>query len=172
MSNPYETPQSVDLAPIVEPTDFQPLASPWMRLLSQIIDTVIMILVILPIAMSVGAYASLQKAQISGKTLDSLLIQVGLGLVGLVIYIAINWVFLANGQTIGKKITKLQIRMKNGQPISRNRIITHRLLPVHLVAQIPCIGFIAAIVDALLIFREERNTLHDDIADSKVVQLS
>lgn len=172
MSNPYETPQTVDIAPQIETPEFLPLASPWMRLVSQLLDGLICLVVLIPIVLIFGLVTALQEAKMSGDTVNSIMIQLGLALLGLVVYIAINWVFLGNGQTIGKKITKLQIRMKNGQPVSRMRIITHRLLPIQLVSQIPCIGAIVALVDSLLIFREQRNTLHDDIADTKVVQLS
>ena len=82
--------------------------------------------------------------------------------------LAINWNFLLQGQTIGKKILKIRIVRKDGSPITRTRIITHRILPVWLVSSIPYAN-IALLADALCIFRAGRNTLHDDFADTKVV---
>ena len=79
--------------------------------------------------------------------------------------------FLQHGQTIGKKLVAIRIVRKDGKPIDAIRIITHRILPVQLAGQVPCVGSLAVLVDALLIFRTDHNTLHDDIADTKVVVL-
>lgn len=91
--------------------------------------------------------------------------------IGLGLWLALNWTFLQNGQTIGKKTLKLQIQRKDGSKIAPMRIFTHRVLPIHVVVLIPILGNIMVLIDALLIFRKGHNTLHDDIADSKVVQL-
>lgn len=171
MSNPYETPQAVEMPPVFVDGTQLALASPWMRLVSQLIDMVIVMVVVLPVLFLTGIVSALSNARMGGNTIQSFMVQMGAAVLGLVIYIAVNWVFLAKGQTIGKKLMKLQIVRKNGQAIDRMRIITHRILPIQLVSQIPCLGGIVALVDALLIFRAERNTLHDDIADTKVIQL-
>ncbi len=92
-------------------------------------------------------------------------------LIGIAALIAINWKFLPNGQTIGKKVMKLQIQSRDGGLIPVNTLITKRILPLYIAAAIPKIGGILVLVDALCIFRARRNTLHDDLANSKVVQL-
>ena len=38
-----------------------------------------------------------------------------------------------------------------------------------LIAALPCIGPLFSLVDALTIFRDERRCLHDDMADTIVV---
>lgn len=91
--------------------------------------------------------------------------------VGIVVVIAVNWTFLGRGQTIGKSALKLRIVRKDGTPADRARIITRRLLPIQLIAQIPFVGGLVGFIDCLCIFRSQRNTLHDDIADTKVVDL-
>ena len=89
--------------------------------------------------------------------------------VGLLIVIAINWRFLQNGQTIGKRACNIRVVRKDGSPISVQRIITHRMLPLQIISQIPVIGGFIGLIDACLIFRKGCNTLHDDIADTKVI---
>jgi len=91
--------------------------------------------------------------------------------VGFVIMLALNWNHLGRGQTIGKGIMELRIVRKNGTPAERSHIILKRILPLHLIAQLPVLGGLFAIVDALLIFRSQHNTIHDDIAETKVIDL-
>lgn len=45
------------------------------------------------------------------------------------------------------------------------------MLPVQVAALVPIVGSIAVLIDSLCIFRSGRNTLHDDIADTKVIKL-
>jgi len=42
---------------------------------------------------------------------------------------------------------------------------------VQIAVIVPFIGVLAVLVDALLIFRKQHNTLHDDIADTQVVEV-
>ncbi len=61
---------------------------------------------------------------------------------------------------------------KNGEAVSRNHIILRRMLPLQILALIPNnVGTVLVLIDSLFIFRSARNTLHDDIADTKVVDL-
>jgi uncharacterized RDD family membrane protein YckC len=99
---------------------------------------------------------------------------------GFAAMIAINWNFLRKGQTIGKMLLKLQIQDRiSGTAMPAQRIITHRMLPIYgsyclAVLIHPMLAAVAGIfilIDALCIFRPNRNTIHDDIAGSKVVVL-
>jgi uncharacterized RDD family membrane protein YckC len=97
-------------------------------------------------------------------------------LLGIAIFLAVNIVFLKNGQTVGKKLLKLQVqRRTDGSILPVLEYILKRLGPIYavnLAAVIihPLIN-LAVLVDALCIFRPGRNTLHDDIAGTKVVRL-
>jgi uncharacterized RDD family membrane protein YckC len=168
--NPYQTPQSEPPAITVNPL-MQPLASPWIRLAAQLIDAVIFMIIFLPAMFLFGYIARVQESQAAGKPFSMLAEQFLWSIVGVGLYVAINWVFLQKGQTIGKKLVSIRIVRKNGEPITAGRIILYRYLPIQLIAQIPCLGALFVLVDALLIFRAERNTLHDDIADTKVIQV-
>lgn len=158
--NPYAPPQA-DLTPEFAPGT-QVLASPWIRLVAQIIDAIIAAIVITPLMFLTGYFG---RAAEGGVMLEAFL----WAPVNLAIVLGINWVFLLQGQTIGKKILNIKIVRKDGSPIERMRIITHRILPVWVASNIPVVN-LALIVDALCIFRAGRNTLHDDFADTKVIQ--
>ncbi|TDU70762.1 putative RDD family membrane protein YckC [Prosthecobacter fusiformis] len=160
--NPYAPPQA-DLTPEVSSLLGQPLASPWIRLVAQLVDGLISAAVLLPLMYFSGYWA--RAAESVGQSFVESLLWAP---VQLAIMIGINWTFLLQGQTIGKKLLKVRIVRKDGSPIDRTRIITHRLLPVWVVSNIPVVN-LALIADALCIFRAGRNTLHDDIADTKVV---
>lgn len=41
----------------------------------------------------------------------------------------------------------------------------------HIIVQLPILGSIFALADALCIFRSRHNTIHDDIAGTKVIDL-
>jgi uncharacterized RDD family membrane protein YckC len=169
-TNPYESPQTESPALPVDPI-MQPLASPWIRLVSQIIDAIIILIVLVPAMFLTGYIERSQKAAFSGSRFAMLGEQLLWSLGALALYVAIHWVFLQNGQTIGKRVMSIRIVRKNGEPATAGRIILYRLLPVQLIALIPCLGGLFALVDSLMIFRSERNTLHDDIADTKVIQV-
>lgn len=164
--NPYAPPQA-DLTPEFGPAS-QVLASPWIRLVSQIVDGLIAAVIILPFQYFTGYIARTTEAAAAGSPfiLETLLWVP----VNVIIMMAINWTFLLNGQTIGKKLMKIRIVRKDGSPIDRMRIVTHRMLPVWVVSVIPFLGSLLVLIDSLCIFRAGRNTLHDDIADTKVIQ--
>jgi uncharacterized RDD family membrane protein YckC len=159
--NPYLPPQA-DIIPPSDPTT-QPLASPWIRLVAQIVDGLIAGGITAICQLIAGYYTRISAGTVS--MLEPIL----WSLLTMAIILGINWNFLLQGQTIGKKVMKIRIVRKSGAPIDRTRILTHRLLPVWVASVIPFIGGLAVIVDALCIFRSGHNTLHDDIADSKVV---
>jgi len=74
------------------------------------------------------------------------------------------------GQTIGKRILKIKIVRTDGSRISLGRIIGLRWLPVAVMGGIPYLGYIAKLVDSLLIFRSSHQCLHDQFADTIVVK--
>ena len=176
-SNPYAAPQSEILGtnPLAGT-----LASPWIRLVAQFIDGLILLPVNLIVswllikvdqdamnaAMASGDMAAVMKAASPPFYLVMIT-----NLIAVAALVAINWKFLPNGQTIGKKVMKLQILSRSGSLLPVNTLRTKRLLPLYIAAAIPVIGGFLVLIDALFIFRPGRNTLHDDLADSKVVVL-
>lgn len=166
--NPYAPPQTNPVAEIYFENDL-PLAGRGTRLGAQIIDGLISAVLLIPLSYFTGYFTRVQEAAMQGKTLFG---EAALwGLLGMVVYIAIHWTFLQNGQTIGKQLLNIRIVRRDGSPIPVSAIILRRLLPVQAVSLIPYIGGFAVCIDALLIFRKGHNTLHDDIAGTKVVKV-
>ncbi|HZW73006.1 MAG TPA: RDD family protein [Caldimonas sp.] len=93
------------------------------------------------------------------------------GIVGIVLFMVLHSYLLATrGQTIGKALLKVRIVRRDGSPASFGRIIGLRYLPTTVITLIPLFGGLYAIIDSLLIFRESRRCLHDNIADTIVVK--
>lgn len=91
--------------------------------------------------------------------------------VGFVIFLVLHGYLLATrGQTIGKALLKARIVRSDGSPASLLRIVGLRYLPTMAITMIPVLGGFYALVDSLLIFRESRRCLHDNIADTIVVK--
>lgn len=91
----------------------------------------------------------------------------GLILVGYLIYSAVL-VYLY-GQTFGKRMMGIRVVRMAGDRVTFARFVFLRWLPLALVGLVPLVKYVIGLIDSLLIFRESRRCLHDDIADTKVV---
>ncbi len=91
---------------------------------------------------------------------------------GFLAVLAVNILFLhRNGQTVGKKIMGIKVVRMNGERVTLVRFFFLRFLPIALIGFIPIIGSFAGLVDALFIFRDSRQCLHDSIADTIVIKV-
>jgi uncharacterized RDD family membrane protein YckC len=91
-----------------------------------------------------------------------------LSLAGLAVW---NCIWLQRyGQTVGKRVLHIRIVRSNGERASLGRIFGLRYLPMILLGAIPKLGVLITLADYLLIFRESRKCLHDQIADTIVVK--
>jgi uncharacterized RDD family membrane protein YckC len=87
------------------------------------------------------------------------------------LYSAINWIPLdRSGQTWGKKLMSVRIVRADGSPVGAKRALFMRYLPIQAASTVPFIGLIFALINSLMIFRESRQCLHDNIADTIVVK--
>jgi len=73
------------------------------------------------------------------------------------------------GQTFGKRAMGIRVVRTDGARVAFSRFIFLRWLPIAMIGSIPFVGWIASLLDPLLIFRESRRCLHDDIAGTRVV---
>jgi uncharacterized RDD family membrane protein YckC len=90
--------------------------------------------------------------------------------IGFVLFLVIHGYLIATrGQTVGKALLKIRIVRSDGSPASFGRIVGLRYLTTSVLASVPVIGSIYALVDVLFIFRAARRCLHDYIADTIVV---
>jgi uncharacterized RDD family membrane protein YckC len=92
----------------------------------------------------------------------------GFALLGYFVYSAVL-VYLY-GQTFGKRAMGIRVVTTDGARVAFSRFIFLRWLPVAVLGCIPFVGWvITSLVDPLLIFRDSRHCLHDDIAGTRVV---
>jgi uncharacterized RDD family membrane protein YckC len=92
--------------------------------------------------------------------------------IGYVLFIAIQGYFLAaKSQTIGKMLLDIRIVRSDGTRASFARLVGLRYGVGALISMLPWVGQLYSLVDALLIFRESRKCLHDNIADTIVVKV-
>lgn len=95
---------------------------------------------------------------------------VGMG-IGFLIFILLHGYLLANrGQTIGKLALGIRIVRSDGSRASLGRLLGLRYGIGAALMAIPAIGQIFGLVNVLLIFRQSRRCLHDNIADTIVVK--
>lgn len=73
------------------------------------------------------------------------------------------------GQTFGKKVMGIKVVRTDGSRLDLIRWITHRVLVIGLIGAIPYVGWIVSLADVVFIFRDSRQCLHDQIADTMVI---
>ncbi len=145
------------------------LASLWARLGAAIIDTIILMVVIfVPLLLLLGGWSAyLGKVATGGY-----LMKVGLTLLGFITYAVVNGAFLAsNGQTIGKKLVGIKIVRTDGSQPTLAHILLMRQGPISALQLIPFAGSLLGLIDVLMIFRESRQCVHDNIADTRVINV-
>jgi len=169
--NPYAAPKSTILtAPV--PNEGLPLASRWHRFVASFLDSLILSVVVLPLQYLTGAYQREAALQAAGSSIFAFRPEsIFWAAFGVILLVGINWNFLLNGQTIGKKALKLRIDNVEGGPCDRGRIITRRIVVVQVLFLIPVLNVLFMIVDCLMIFRSNKRMLHDELAGTKVVDL-
>jgi uncharacterized RDD family membrane protein YckC len=96
---------------------------------------------------------------------------IGVQLMSIALFMLVNgWLLATRGQTVGKRVLGLRIVRSDGSQADALRLIGVRYALCWLVAAIPFVGNIFSLVDALAIFRESRQCLHDTIADTIVIK--
>lgn len=157
------------------------LASVWIRLGAAVIDGIIFMIVFRILGKILFPAPNLEAVTAAMMRRDSAAVlemadpgffwKLIVSALSTAAFIGINWKFLPQGQTIGKKLLNLQIQSRSGGLLPVNDLILRRILPVYLLGRASVITSLLVVVDALCIFRPGRNTLHDDFAQTKVVQL-
>jgi uncharacterized RDD family membrane protein YckC len=159
-ANPYAPPQS-KVVDIASDGDEHELAGVGVRLGAYLIDTIIVWLVVL-VPLFVGIALSFSPT--GGRSAGIAWLFFG---VGTLVVLWFNIVYmLRNGQTIAKKWLGIKIVRTDGSPASFSRIFWLRSVVNNLITSVFGLYFF---VDSLLIFRESRQCVHDQIADTIVV---
>ncbi|HEX8435933.1 RDD family protein [Archangium sp.] len=143
------------------------LAEPGSRFVAQLVDS---FAVMLPLV-GLGIFAAIAAPSISDPTRRGTVVGVALllGAAGMLCVVGYQLYLLSQiGQTIGKRMMGIKVVRTDGSPVDLGRLILLR----NLVPQtINAFCGLFSIVDALFIFGAERRTLHDQIADTKVVKV-
>jgi uncharacterized RDD family membrane protein YckC len=160
--NPYAMPNAAvaDIAPTHLPPE---LASLGQRLGGAIVDTILILIVVLPVIFMVLPQTMFAENEALAGAVS--------GLFGIAFFLAANGYLLAkHGQTIGKRVAGTRIVRSDYSRATFGRILGLRLLPFWLLGLVPYIGNVSHLVNALFIFRASRRCLHDDLADTIVVK--
>ena len=87
----------------------------------------------------------------------------------LIILVVQTWLLCKQGQTLGKLWLKIRIVRTDGSKAGFVHVLLLRSFVMQLLTAIPVVGGLLALVDPLLIFREDRRCIHDLLADTCVV---
>jgi uncharacterized RDD family membrane protein YckC len=171
------------------------LATPGQRIIAYILDAIILsiplLCVILPIAFSLGIFASAVDSSTSRSVTGNPLIGAGTNifvsfLIGFVA-LAISFVYyviiptkVLQGQTPGKKLMNLKMVRENGGDVDLMDLVKRYGInfALSLISNIPflnliacCAGPIIGITNVVMLFSDEKNqTLFDKVAGTLVVQ--
>lgn len=163
-NNIYDTPQSqlVEQSASVGVTT---LASRWARLGASLIDSLIIAVVTLPVMYFTGGFDGIMEGRQPGA-----LYLLGMTVLGMIVYFAINYrSLIANGQTIGKKVLDIKIVDLNGNVPTFQWQLIVRYVVVAFPSQIPVVGPLFGLIDALFIFSKEKRCIHDLVAKTRVI---
>ena len=157
--SPYQAPKS-SIIEEARDGEFE-LAERGTRLGAYLIDTFSYLILAVPIIISIKNNPEAEP--------NGIIILVSLLMLALTIA---NLVLLHRyGQTIGKRMLSIQIVRSDYSRAGLGRIIFMRALPIGLLGNIPGVGPLVSLADALFIFRDSRRCIHDEIADTIVVNL-
>lgn len=167
--DPYRAPQAEITSVLVSSS----LADRWIRLAASLIDAVIGLIVMAPLMFLGGYWQTAHDASrvggIAFMPLGTTLLWAAIGFV--VFALLQGYPLHASGQTWGKKILSIRIVDLQGRKPPLSELLLKRYLPTHVIVSIPCLGTIYALVDSLMIFREDHRCLHDHIAGTRVVKV-
>lgn len=162
--NPFAPPQSV-VHDVSDPRDRMVLADRGVRLGAAILDGVIFgCLFYLPLALGLGVGVLVGEP---GDLTAGSIIGLGLAALGFGIWAWLNIRFvIANGQSIAKKLLSIKVVRADGSPVTLGRIFWLRNVVNSLISLVPLYG----IIEVLFIFSENRQCLHDKLADTLVIK--
>ncbi len=168
MTNPYAPPLA-GVDDIAESEAFSVPADRGTRLGAAILDSVVfMVAVYLPLMVTLFSMARIETNPEDADQFESVAVGAAVaGLIGLVIWGWFTLKFMArNSQSIAKKWLRIKVVRADGSRVSLGRLIMLRNVVVWILSMIP----LFSIIDALFIFSESRQCIHDKIADTIVIK--
>lgn len=164
-NNVYEPPES-DV--INEDAGNSELASRWVRLGASLLDTLLLLVILLPVQYLTGAYDDL-GADV-GFT-DNIGYNLIMGVLSVAVYAAINYKLLTSkGQTVGKMLVGTKIVSADANTLPTGTQLVRRYSIYLGLGLIPIIGGLISLVNVLFIFTEKKTCVHDIVANTLVVK--
>jgi uncharacterized RDD family membrane protein YckC len=160
--NPYAPPRAA-VSDVPSPAETSELAGRGIRLGAYLLDSVIAsALIIVPFGL-VGGFSPELDPSGEPQLPPGALVAGGLGFI---VWAAFTIMYVArNGQSIAKKLLGIKVVRADGSKASLGRIFWIRNVLNGVLGFIPFYG----LIDALVIFSESRQCIHDKIADTVVV---
>ncbi len=146
-----------------------PLAERSTRLMAFILDVVF---AMIPCGLVLSIVSGLRgvppDALLQGSALEELVQSLG----GIAVWALVNFYTLRRGQTIGKRILKIQVvDYETGKIPTLANLVLLRFGLFALISQAGVSGLAVAVANPLMIFGEDRRCVHDYIARTKVIKL-
>jgi uncharacterized RDD family membrane protein YckC len=168
MTNPYAPPRAAVLD-IPDPHASTAPADRGTRLGAVFLDGIIFgLMVYLPVVIaSIVGGVTARRAVGEGNVGAIMVGSFAVALVGFGIWCWLTIKYVnRNGQSIAKKLLAIKVVRADGSPVALGRIFWLRNIVNGVISIIPLYG----LIDALFIFGESRQCLHDKIADTIVVK--
>lgn len=171
MTNPYAPPRAV-VQDIASSSEQMMAADRGTRLGAQILDGLIFgVMVYLPFLVAAGVFGAMNAAATQEDFTGSFNTIFGIagliGCIGLAVWGWLTFTYVKrNGQSIAKKLLGIKVVRSNGDSATVGRIFWLRNLLNGFISLVPLYG----LIDALFIFGESRQCLHDKIADTIVIK--
>jgi len=162
--NPYAPPRA-DVRDSAPEPETGGLASRVLRLVGSIVDGILGLIVVAPLAYFTGYWQGAMIGEVDYVT------GYAIAVASFAAFAAMNGYLLANhGQTIGKRVVGIRIVNVVDERVPKLvTLLGARYGLVWFVSLIPVVGGLFSLVDILLIFRADRRCVHDHIAGTKVV---
>jgi uncharacterized RDD family membrane protein YckC len=142
------------------------LAGRWSRLAAALIDAILAGVVFVCVSL-VTPFNPFRPSLQRGL----MLVLIENALAGFVVFLVLHGYLLqTRGQTIGKLALGIRIVRTDGGRATLPRLAGLRYFVNSALALIPYVGWLYGLVDALMIFRQSHECLHDNIADTIVVK--
>jgi len=102
---------------------------------------------------------------------DLTALAIGSLVVGVLGVAIVQWYMIAtSGQSIAKRLLGMRIVRSGGSPVNFLHGVVLRSWVIAFLSNVPGVGAIVGLVDAVMIFGEGRRCLHDRIADTIVIK--
>jgi len=166
------TPPKAELAEPLPPAGAPVLAGRGTRLAAVILDGILSSIVTFGAMFATGHNYFTEVTTLDDPTAMSAVFTVMVGSFwpGWIIVVALQgWFLHAYSGTVGKKLLGIRIVRTDGTRADFVRLFFVRAGIITVLSMVPGLGGLIVLVDALLIFRDSRQCLHDSIADTIVV---